>query len=117
LHFGVEKLDSLVAAHLGQRLLQPERLEEILSAVVDRRKERAGRERRILPNCATARPRQAKLKRLWVAIENGVTDVSDPLPDERLTDLKAIRDRVCADGRMPSIRDVADPSWSSDAAM
>jgi hypothetical protein len=30
---------------------------------------------------------EAKLKRLRVAIENGVADVSDPMPQERLADL------------------------------
>ena len=33
----MEKLDDLVAAHLEERLLDPDRLEEVLSAVLDRR--------------------------------------------------------------------------------
>ncbi len=37
----MEKLDDLVAAHLERRLLDPERLEEILATVLDRRQERA----------------------------------------------------------------------------
>jgi hypothetical protein len=39
----MEKLDSVVAEHIEQRLLQPKRLEQILSAVLHRRKERAER--------------------------------------------------------------------------
>jgi site-specific DNA recombinase len=37
------KLDNLVAEHIAERLLQPERLEEVLASVLDRRQERAER--------------------------------------------------------------------------
>ena len=37
----MEKLDSAVAEHIEQRLLQPKRLEQILLRVLDRREERA----------------------------------------------------------------------------
>jgi site-specific DNA recombinase len=33
----MEKLDSVVAEHIEQRLLQPKRLEQVLSRVLDRR--------------------------------------------------------------------------------
>jgi hypothetical protein len=39
----MEKLDGLVAEHIEQRLLQPKRLEQILSAVLHRRQERTER--------------------------------------------------------------------------
>jgi hypothetical protein len=39
----MERLDTLVADRIERRLLQPARLEEILSAVLDRREERAER--------------------------------------------------------------------------
>src|SRR5450631_4520400 len=39
----------------------------------------------------------AKLKRLYDAIENGVTDLSDLLLKDRITELKAIRDQARAD--------------------
>ena len=39
----MEKLDDLVASHLEERLLQPDRLQMILSAVMDRREERTTR--------------------------------------------------------------------------
>src|SRR5215471_6062156 len=38
-----EKLDRIVADHIEHRLLQPKRLERILSSVLDRRQERAER--------------------------------------------------------------------------
>src|ERR1700726_3883043 len=65
----MEKLDTLVADHIERRLLQPSRLEEILSSVLDRREERA--ERRTT-HIAELRKRasetDAKLKRLYDAI-------------------------------------------------
>jgi len=74
----MRKLDTLVADHIERRLLQPAWLEQILSSVVDRRKDRA--ERRTA-HIAELRKRaaeaDAKLKRLYDAIENGIADVSD----------------------------------------
>ena len=72
----MEKLDSVVAEHIESRLLQPKRLEEVLSAVLHRRKERA--ERRTT-HIAELRKRaaeaDAKLKRLYDAVESGVADL------------------------------------------
>jgi site-specific DNA recombinase len=39
----MEKLDNLVAGHIEYRLLAPERLEEVLASVLDRRQERTER--------------------------------------------------------------------------
>ena len=41
----MEKLDSLVAGHIEDRLLTPDRLEEVLASVLDRHQERADRRR------------------------------------------------------------------------
>jgi site-specific DNA recombinase len=94
----MEKLDTLVADHIEQRLLQPKGLEEILSSVLGRREERA--ERRTA-HIAELRKRaseaDAKLKRLYDAIENGVADLSDPMLKNRIAELKAIRDQARAD--------------------
>ncbi len=54
----MEKLDTLVADYIEQRLLQPQRLEKILSAVLDRREERAERRRGTSPNCANAQQKR-----------------------------------------------------------
>jgi hypothetical protein len=93
-----EKLDTLVADHIEHRLLLPSRLEKILSSVLDRREERA--ERRAT-HIAELRKRaseaDAKLKRLYDAIENGVTDLSDLMLKDRIAELKAIRDQARAD--------------------
>jgi hypothetical protein len=66
--------------------------------VLDRREERA--ERRTA-HIATLRKRSAeadaKLKRLYDAIENGIADLSDPMLKDRVGELKAIRDQARAD--------------------
>src|SRR6202049_175482 len=94
----MEKLDTLVADHIERRLLQPARLEEVLSSVLDRREERA--ERRAT-HIAALRKRaaetDAKLKRLYDAIENGVADLADPMLKDRVAELKATRDQARAD--------------------
>jgi len=113
----MEKLDGLVAEHIEQRLLQPKRLEEVLSAVLHRRKERT--ERRTA-HIAELRKRaseaEAKLKRLYDAIENGVADVSDPLLKERVTELKSVRDQARADAeRAEGALDRAGPSITPQA--
>ncbi len=94
----MERLDTIVAEHIEQRLLQPKRLEQILSAVLHRRKEQA--ERRTT-HIAELRKRaaeaEARLKRLYNAIENGIADVSDPMLKERVTELRSIRDQAHAD--------------------
>jgi site-specific DNA recombinase len=94
----MDKLDRVVADHIEHRLLQPKRLGEILAGVLDRRLERA--ERRTT-HIAELRKRaseaDAKLKRLYDAIENGVADLSDPMLKDRIGELKATRDQARVD--------------------
>jgi site-specific DNA recombinase len=112
----MEKLDTLVADHIERRLLQPARLEEILSSVLDRREERA--ERRTA-HIAALRKRaaetEAKLKRLYDAIENGVADLADPMLKDRIAELKAVRDQARADvERAEGALDRLGPSITSN---
>ena len=94
----MKKLDDLVAQHIANRLLQPERLEEILSSVLDRRQESAERRREHIAELSKrAAETDLRLKRLYDAIEAGVTDLHDPDLKERVTSLKAIRDQAQAD--------------------
>jgi site-specific DNA recombinase len=94
----LQGIDRVVADHIEHRLLQPKRLEQILSSVLDRREERA--ERRTT-HVAELRKRaaetDAKLKRLYDAIENGVADLADPMLKDRIAELKAVRDQARAD--------------------
>ena len=94
----MEKLDCLVADHLERRLLQPKRLQQILSSVLDRRQERAHRRQSHIAELRKrAAEADAKLTRLYDAIENGVADLTDPMLKERVSELKSIRDQARAD--------------------
>ena len=74
----MEKLNNLVAEYIEQRLLQPKRLEQLLSHVLDRRTERAERRKSHIAELRKrATEADAKLRRLYDAIENGVADISD----------------------------------------
>src|SRR5271169_5296919 len=94
----MEKLDTVVAEYIEQRLLQPKRLERLLSHVLDRRTERAERRKSHITELRKrAAEADAKLKRLYDAIENGVADLSDPMLKERIGELKATRDQARLD--------------------
>lgn len=113
----MDKLDRVVADHIEQRMLQPKRPEEILSSVLDRREERADRRS---AHIAALRKRaaeaDAKLKRLYDTIENGVTDLADPMLKDRIAELEAIRDQARADAeRAADAIDRLGPSITSQA--
>jgi len=94
----MNKLDNLVAGHIEERLLQPERLEEVLATVLDRRQERTERRREHIAELnKRAAETDLRLKRLYDAIESGVADLTDPALKERIAGLKAIRDQAQAD--------------------
>jgi len=94
----MEKLDNLVADYIEQRLLQPKRLEQLLSHVLDRRTERAERRKLYIAELRKrAAEADAKLKRLYDAIENGIADLSDPMLKDRIAELKATRDQARLD--------------------
>jgi site-specific DNA recombinase len=94
----MEKLDNLVAGHIEDKLLQPERLEEVLAAVLDRRQERSDRRREHIAELnKRATETDLRLKRLYDAIESGVADLDDPALKDRIAGLKAMRDQAQAD--------------------
>ncbi len=103
----MDKLDHVVVDHLEWRLLDPRRLHEILRHLLERREEWIERRR---GHVAELRKRtteaEAKLKRLYQAIENGIADLSDPALKDRLAELAAIRDQARADAdRVTSLVD------------
>jgi len=76
----VRWLDAIVAGHIEDRLLQPDRLEEVLAPVLDRRHERdERRQEHIAELNRRAAEKDLRLKRLYDAIGSGVAD----LPDRR----------------------------------
>jgi site-specific DNA recombinase len=87
-----------VAEYSEQRLLQRERLERLLSHVLDRRKDRAERRKSHIADLRKrAAEADAKLKRLYDAIENGIANLSDPMLKDRIGELKATRDQARLD--------------------
>ena len=94
----MEKLDTIVASHIEDRLLRPDRLEEVLSSVLDRRHERAERRQDHIGELnRRAAESDLRLKRLYDAIESGVADLSDPALKDRITGLKSLRDQAQVD--------------------
>jgi site-specific DNA recombinase len=99
----MEKLDDLVAGHLKERLLDPERLSEFLVAVLDRRQARAERRREYIAELnQRAAEADARLRRLYGAIESGVANLDDPALKERIEELKATRDQAQSDAQRAS---------------
>ena len=92
------QLDAIVCDHIESRLLQPERLEEILASILDRREEKAERRREHIAELnKRAAETELRLKRLYEAIEAGVADLNDPALKERVVALRALRDQAQAD--------------------
>ena len=91
----LDRLDSLVMEHLTNRMLQPERMRDMLAALFDQYADgqRAGVARvETLRNAH--REAEAKVQRLYAAIENGIADLSDSTLKDRLAALKAQRDEA-----------------------
>ena len=94
----MDRLDQLVANHLEDRLLQPERLETILASVLDRRQERTARRREHLAELhKRITETDQRLNRLFDAIESGIADLRDCGLKDRIAGLTAIRDQAKAD--------------------
>jgi hypothetical protein len=92
------QLDAIICDHIENRLLQPERLEEILASILDRREEQADRRREHIAELnRRAAETELRLKRLYEAIEAGVADLDDPVLKERVVALRALRDQAQVD--------------------
>ena len=91
----MDRLDHLVADYLEHRLLDPNCVQDMLAAHLDRREERDGR-RQTQANELTRRAAEAeqRLKHFHDAIESGVTDLDDPSLKKRIEELKATRDQA-----------------------
>ena len=92
----MQKLDTLVAEHLMERLFKPERLAAILDALSSHRAERtAALNGRLMALQRELVDAEDKLKRLYRLVEDGLTDIDELLRD-RLNTLKGDRDRAKA---------------------
>ncbi|MGC4025632.1 MAG: recombinase family protein [Mesorhizobium sp.] len=94
----MDKLDGIVARHIEERLLQPDRLEEVLAEALDRRKERGARRREQLAELRM-RIEDTKicLKRLYDGVEAGTFDPKEPALAERMAGLRGIHDQAQVD--------------------
>lgn len=90
----MDRLDGLVTQHLSERLLQPERLAEMLQSLASRRAEKAAAvDRRIEGLEKQARDAEERLRRLYTLVETGLAEPDDILK-ERIEALKLDRDRA-----------------------
>ena len=92
----MDKLDTLVTDHLADRLLQPHRLNELLASTLERRMRHAAEvDQRMTALQSDVTEAEAKLKRLYRMVEEGLTELDDLLK-ERIADLKLARDKAKA---------------------
>ena len=76
----------------------PKRLEQILARLLDRREERAKRRTVHIAELRKRVPKQTPSSSgSTTRSKTAIADVSDPMLKERVTELKAIRDRARAD--------------------
>jgi site-specific DNA recombinase len=94
----MDRLNEAVVDHLEARLLDPVRLEALMDQILERREEWVNQRREHVADLERrATEAEAKLKRIYDAIENGVIDVSDPSLKDRIAELTATRDQAKGD--------------------
>lgn len=111
------KLDDAVIDHLETRLLDPERLAQLMEQLLDRREEWADQRRgHVAEMRKRATEAEAKLNRLYEAIENGLLAPDDPSLKERVAELSGIRDQARADAeRISASVDRLAPTITADS--
>ncbi|MET0250920.1 MAG: zinc ribbon domain-containing protein [Novosphingobium sp.] len=91
----MDRLNQAVVNHIEGRLLDPARLEALMDQILERRDEWVSQRRLHVADLQRrATEAEAKLKRLYEAIENGVIDVSDASLKDRIAELTATRDQA-----------------------
>jgi site-specific DNA recombinase len=109
---GMGKLDTLVTQHLADRLLNKERIAEMLASLASRRAAKAlAVSERLGALSSETQEADERLRRLYKLVEDGVAVMDDILKD-RITVLKADRDRAQAalDRARSGLRPVAGMS-------
>ena len=98
------RLDDLVAEHLETRLLDPERLKEVLGVLLERRQERSERRAtQVAQLRKKAAEADGRLKRLYEAIESGIADLSDVSVKTRIDELRALKSQAQVDADRASV--------------
>jgi hypothetical protein len=105
----MDKLDTLVTQHLADRLLDPQRLSEMLSTLAARRAHKqASVDKRIAALAREAENAEERLRLLYKLVEVGHAEMDDLLKD-RILSLKADREAALAAlGRASSAIEVDD---------
>lgn len=113
----MHKLDDAIIDHLESRLLDPYRLAALMEQLLDRREEWADQRRsHIAEMRKRATEAEAKLNRLYEAIENGLIAPDDASLKDRVAELSGIRDQARADaGRISASVDRLAPTITPDA--
>ncbi len=94
----MDKLDRIVVSHIEERLLDPERIEDVLASLLERRQESVERRSQHIAELnQSAAEADMRLKRLYEAIEAGSLDPAESALGERIAGLTAIRDQARAD--------------------
>jgi hypothetical protein len=92
----MDKLDTLVTQHLSKRLFEPARVTELLTALASRRADKAAAaERRAALLEREANDADARLRRLYRLVEDGIAEMDGALKD-RIAALRAARDSAVA---------------------
>ena len=85
--------DAAVIDHLENRLLEPKRLASMMDNIIDRRDAFVQRRSKHIADLRKrATESEAKLQRLYQAIENGLTDPNDRSLKSRIFELREVRD-------------------------
>lgn len=85
----MDKVDDAVISALEQRLFQPERLQAMLSEMLDASADADARRRKQLAVLRTEETEANKsIRALFIMVEKGVTQPDDPFLKERLATLK-----------------------------
>jgi site-specific DNA recombinase len=107
--------DALIGSYLEDRLLAPDRLKELLAGLLKRREEHVERQKgRIADLKKQAADAEAKLTRLYEAIENGLAALDDANLKGRIAELRRIRDAARADTERAEAGDRRAPEITPD---
>jgi hypothetical protein len=89
----MDKLDDLITARIMDDLLTPERVGNLLKALIARQSDRETESaQRLTALKAKLGDAEERLKRLYAAIENGVADPADPTLKDQIAALRTDRD-------------------------
>ncbi|WP_172265710.1 recombinase family protein [Caulobacter sp. RHG1] len=96
----MDLLDASVIDHLENRLLNPERLATMMDNILDRRSEWIDRRRRHVADLRKmSTEADQRLGRLYLSIEQGIIDPTDPSLKQRIAELKSQRDAAEGDAK------------------